>query len=49
MDQLDCTAEETIEIFRKDGLPIEAISGGGTGREGVSKQIGCNATSGVFR
>ncbi len=36
--------EETVELFRKAGLPIEEISGGGTGREGVSKQIGCNVT-----
>ncbi len=36
--------EETIELFRKAGLPTEEISGGGTGREAISKQIGCNVT-----
>lgn len=36
--------EETVSLFRKAGLPIDEISGGGTGREGTSKQIGCNVT-----
>lgn len=36
--------EETIELFRKAGLPLEEISGGGTGAEAISKQIGCNVT-----
>lgn len=36
--------EETIELFRKAGLPLEEISGGGTGAEAVSKEIGCNVT-----
>ena len=36
--------EETIELFRKAGLPLEEISGGGTGAEAVSKELGCNVT-----
>ncbi len=36
--------DETIALFRKAGLPIEEISGGGTGNETVSKQIGCTVT-----
>jgi D-serine deaminase-like pyridoxal phosphate-dependent protein len=36
--------EETVALFRKSGLPIEEISGGGTGHEGISKQIGCTVT-----
>jgi D-serine deaminase-like pyridoxal phosphate-dependent protein len=36
--------EETIDLFRKAGLPLEEISGGGTGAEAVSKEIGCNVT-----
>jgi D-serine deaminase-like pyridoxal phosphate-dependent protein len=36
--------EETVELFGGAGLPTEEISGGGTGLEGISKQIGCNVT-----
>ena len=36
--------EETIDLFRKSGLPLNEISGGGTGLEAASKQIGCNVT-----
>ena len=36
--------EETVDLFRKSGLPIEEISGGGTGSEATSKEIGCNVT-----
>ncbi len=36
--------EETIDLFRKAGLPLDEISGGGTGAEAVSKEIGCNVT-----
>jgi D-serine deaminase-like pyridoxal phosphate-dependent protein len=36
--------EETIELFRRAGLPLTEISGGGTGAEAVSKEIGCNVT-----
>ena len=33
--------EETVALFRKAGLPIDEISGGGTGAEARSKEIGC--------
>lgn len=33
--------EETVALFQKAGLPIEEISGGGTGAEVRSKEIGC--------
>ena len=36
--------QETVDLFRKAGLPIDEISGGGTGAEAVSKQIGCTVT-----
>lgn len=36
--------DETIDLFRKAGLPIDEISGGGTGHEAISKQIGCTVT-----
>lgn len=34
--------EETISGFRAAGLPLNLISGGGTGAEAVTKAIGCN-------
>jgi D-serine deaminase-like pyridoxal phosphate-dependent protein len=36
--------DETVDLFRKAGLSIDEISGGGTGSEVVSKQIGCTVT-----
>ncbi|MBK9165957.1 MAG: alanine racemase [Bryobacterales bacterium] len=36
--------DETIHLFKKAGLPLHEISGGGTGAESASKQIGCNVT-----
>lgn len=36
--------QETVDLFRKAGLPLNEISGGGTGHEAISKQIGCNVT-----
>jgi D-serine deaminase-like pyridoxal phosphate-dependent protein len=36
--------DETKELFHGDGLPIHLVSGGGTGLEAVSKEIGCNET-----
>ena len=36
--------DETIDLFSKAGLPIDEISGGGTGHEAISKQIGCTVT-----
>ena len=36
--------EETVNLFEKRGIPVEVISGGGTGLEEVSKEIGCTET-----
>jgi D-serine deaminase-like pyridoxal phosphate-dependent protein len=36
--------EETADLFRHDGLPLDIISGGGSGHEAISKQIGCTET-----
>jgi D-serine deaminase-like pyridoxal phosphate-dependent protein len=36
--------DEVKERFKKDGLPIDIVSGGGTGSEAVSKEIGCTET-----
>ncbi len=36
--------DETLELFRQDGLPTEVISGGGTGAEETSKSLGCTET-----
>ncbi len=33
--------DETVAGFHQAGLPIQAISGGGTGAEAVSKALGC--------
>jgi D-serine deaminase-like pyridoxal phosphate-dependent protein len=33
--------DETVELLKKSGLPVHVISGGGTGSEVVSKEIGC--------
>jgi D-serine deaminase-like pyridoxal phosphate-dependent protein len=35
---------KAVELFRDAGLPCPVISGGGTGREKVSKEIGCTET-----
>jgi D-serine deaminase-like pyridoxal phosphate-dependent protein len=35
---------ETVELFEGAGLPCPVISGGGTGREATSKEIGCTET-----
>ncbi len=35
---------ETVELLRKDGIPATIISGGGTGSEAASKEIGCTET-----
>jgi D-serine deaminase-like pyridoxal phosphate-dependent protein len=32
--------DETIDLFRKDGLPIQVVSLGGTGAEALSKELG---------
>lgn len=36
--------EETLALMEKDGIPVDMISGGGTGSEAVSKEIGCTET-----
>ena len=36
--------QETVALFQADGLPIQVISGGGTGHEAVSKELGCTET-----
>lgn len=35
---------ETVDLLRKDGIPVNIISGGGTGSEIASKEIGCTET-----
>lgn len=35
---------ETIDLLHKDGIPVNIISGGGTGSEAASKEIGCTET-----
>ena len=35
---------ETVELLKNDGIPINIISGGGTGSEAASKEIGCTET-----
>lgn len=36
--------DETLALFRENGLPTEVISGGGTGHEAISKELGCTET-----
>jgi len=33
--------EETVALFQRAGLPINAVSGGGTGAEAITKELGC--------
>lgn len=35
---------ETVDLFQRAGLPCPMISGGGTGHEAISKEIGCTET-----
>ncbi len=35
---------ETIDLLKKDGIPVDIVSGGGTGAEAASKEIGCTET-----
>lgn len=35
---------ETVDLLKKDGIPVRIISGGGTGAEAASKEIGCTET-----
>jgi D-serine deaminase-like pyridoxal phosphate-dependent protein len=36
--------QDTVEALTQAGLPPEIISGGGTGHEEISREIGCNET-----
>ena len=36
--------EETLDLLSGDGIPVNIISGGGTGSEAASKDIGCTET-----
>lgn len=36
--------ERAIALFREAGLPLNMISGGGTGHEAISKELGCTET-----
>lgn len=36
--------DETIELIRADGIPLHVVSGGGTGHEAISKDLGCTET-----
>ena len=36
--------DETLDLLSSDGIPVNIISGGGTGSEATSKEIGCTET-----
>ncbi|MDE0314053.1 MAG: alanine racemase [Candidatus Poribacteria bacterium] len=36
--------EETVDLLKKDGISVKIISGGGTGSEVASKELGCTET-----
>jgi D-serine deaminase-like pyridoxal phosphate-dependent protein len=35
---------ETLDLLEQDGIPVNIISGGGTGSEAASKELGCTET-----
>ena len=35
---------ETLDLLASDGIPVDIISGGGTGSEAASKELGCTET-----
>ena len=35
---------ETLDLLTQDGIPVNIISGGGTGSEAASKELGCTET-----
>jgi D-serine deaminase-like pyridoxal phosphate-dependent protein len=35
---------ETVDLLKNDGIPVKIISGGGTGSEVASKELGCTET-----
>jgi len=36
--------DETVCLLRAEGIPVTVVSGGGTGHEAISKEIGCTET-----
>ncbi len=41
--------DETVALIEGDGIPVAMVSGGGTGHEAISKEIGCTeARSGSY-
>lgn len=36
--------DETVSLLRGDGIPVNVISGGGTGHEAISRELGCTET-----
>jgi D-serine deaminase-like pyridoxal phosphate-dependent protein len=41
--------DETVRLIQADGVPVRMVSGGGTGHEAISKEIGCTeARSGSY-
>jgi len=36
--------DETVALLRGDGIPVDVVSGGGTGHEAISKELGCTET-----
>jgi D-serine deaminase-like pyridoxal phosphate-dependent protein len=36
--------DETVALLRADGIPVTVVSGGGTGSEQISKDLGCTET-----
>lgn len=36
--------DETVSLLKADGIPVHMISGGGTGHEAISKELGCTET-----
>jgi D-serine deaminase-like pyridoxal phosphate-dependent protein len=36
--------DETVQLLGADGIPVPVVSGGGTGAEAVSKELGCTET-----
>jgi len=36
--------DETVRLIKAEGIPVNVISGGGTGHEAMSKEIGCTET-----
>ena len=36
--------EEVLDLLSSDGVPVNIISGGGTGSEAASKELGCTET-----